>query len=47
MGLTDEQKDAINNLMKLHTEICEECLGKVYTQGLKDCVIIQKELGII
>lgn len=47
MGLTDEQKDVINNLLKLHTEICEECLEKVYTQGLKDCVIIQKELGIL
>lgn len=47
MGLTDEQKDVINNLLKLHTEICEECLEKVYKQGLKDYVTIQKELGIL
>lgn len=47
MGLTNEQKDVINNLLKLHTEICEECLEKVYTQGLKDSVTIQKELGIL
>lgn len=47
MGLTDEQKDVINNLLKLHTEMCEECLEKVYTQGLKDSVTIQKELGIL
>ena len=47
MGFTDEQKDTINTLLKLHTEIYEECLEKVYTQGLKDCVTIQKELGIL
>ena len=47
IGFTDEQKDVINNLLKLHTELCEECLEKVYTQGLKDCVTIQKELGIL
>lgn len=47
MGLTDVQKDVINNLMRLHTELCEECVEKVYTQGLKDCVTILKELGII
>ena len=47
MGLSDEQKGIIDNLLKLHTEICEECLEKVYTQGLKDCVAIQKELGIL
>ena len=47
MGFTDEQKDVINNLLKLHTEICEECIEKVYTQGLKDCVTIQKKLGIL
>ena len=47
MGPTDEQKNVINNLLKLHTEICEECLEKVYTQGLKDCVTILKKLGII
>ncbi len=47
MGFTDEQKDTINTLLKLHTEIYEECLEKVYTQGLKDCVAIQKELGIL
>lgn len=47
MGLTDEQKGVIDNLLKLHTEICEECLEKVYTQGLKDCVVILKELGIL
>lgn len=47
MGLTDEQKSIIDNLLKLHMKICEECLEKVYTQGLKDCVTIQKELGIL
>ena len=47
MGFTDEQKNIINTLLKLHTEIYEECLEKVYTQGLKDCVTIQKELGIL
>ena len=47
MGLADEQKNIIDNLLKLHTEICEECLEKAYTQGLKDCVTIQKELGIL
>ena len=47
MGFTDEQKDVINNLLKLHTEICEECIEKVYMQGLKDCVTIQKKLGIL
>ena len=47
MGLTDEQKNIIDNLLKLHTEICEECLEKVYTQGLKDCVIILKAFGIL
>lgn len=47
MGLSDEQKDVINNLLKLHTEICEECLEKVYTQGLKDSVTILRELDII
>lgn len=47
MGFTDEQKDVINNLLKLHTKICEECIEKVYTQGLKDCVTIQKKLGIL
>ena len=47
MEFTDEQKDIINTLLKLHTEIYEECLEMVYTQGLKDCVTIQKELGIL
>ena len=41
MGFTDEQKNIINTLLKLHTEIYEECLEKVYTQGLKDCVTIR------
>lgn len=44
MRLTGEQKNIIDNLLKLHTEICEECLEKVYMQGLKDCVTIQKNV---
>ena len=47
MGLTDEQKNIIDNLLKLHTEIYKECLEKIYAQGLKDCVIILKEFGIL
>ena len=47
MGLTDEHKKIIDNLLKLHTEIYKECLEKVYTQGLKDGVIILKEFGIL
>lgn len=47
MELTDEQKNVMDDLLKLHTEICEECLEKVYAQGLRDCVTILKELGIL
>ena len=47
MGLTDEHKNIIDNLLKLHTEIYKECLEKVYAQGLKDCVIILKEFGVL
>ena len=33
MGILDEQNCVIKNLLKLHTELFEECLRKVYTQG--------------
>lgn len=47
MGLSDSQKQVIDDLLKTHSELCDECMEKVYTQGLKDCVSIQKELGIL
>ncbi len=47
MPLSDEQKQVIDSLLKVHSELCDECMEKVYKQGLKDCVIIFKELKVL
>lgn len=47
MGLTDEQKKVMDNLLKAHTEMCESCIEKIYSQGLKDSVEILQELGVL
>lgn len=47
MELLDAQKQIIGNLLKKHSELCEECMEKVYSQGLKDCVVIFNELGTV
>ena len=46
-GISEEQHDMINELLKLHSEVNDEVMDKVYTQGMKDCVVILKELGIL
>ena len=47
MGLTDEQKKVMDGLLKAHTEMCESCIEKIYSQGLKDSVEILQELGVL
>lgn len=46
-GISDEQQKMINELLKAHDEMCLESNKKVYIKGLKDCVVILKELGIL
>lgn len=47
MPLSEDQKQVIDRLLKVHSELCDECMEKVYEQGLRDCAVILKALKII
>ena len=47
LNLTKEQKLIIDRLISAHIE-CGNCYGKVtYQQGIKDCVLLLMEMGLI
>lgn len=47
MDLSDEQKKVIDGLIKYNAELFDECVEKIYRQGLIDGVSILRELGVL